>query len=135
MIRSLSRVSLSSIVVACLALLLALGVQPARAADFDPQSILGEWQGTWAMAQQRSATGNYYLTIKKVEGDKVQGRSERPASGKTPESNWNFAGTLAGNVLTIKTGELAMEMTINGNSMTGWSLIRGNRFDINLIHK
>ena len=72
---------------ACLALLLAFGVQVVRGDDFDPQAMLGEWQGTWAAATNRGITGPYFITIKKVEGTKVQGRSERPASGKTAESN------------------------------------------------
>ena len=39
------------------------------------------------MATNRGITGPYFITIKKVEGEKVMGRSERPASGKSPESN------------------------------------------------
>jgi hypothetical protein len=120
---------------ACLALLLAFGAFEVRAADPDDQALLGEWQGTWAMASNRGITGPYFITIKKVEGEKVYGRSERPASGKSAESNWNFVGTLAGNMVTVKTADLAMELTVNGKAMTGWSLIRGNRFDLNLAHK
>ena len=83
------------------------------------------------MAADTEAKG----TIKKVDGEKVYGRSERPASGKTAESNWNFVGTKAGNVVTVKTNDLAMELTVNDKTMTGWSLIRGNRFDLSLAHK
>jgi hypothetical protein len=28
-----------------------------------------------------------------------------------------------------------MELTVNGKNMTGWSLVRGNRFDLNLAKK
>jgi len=42
-----------------------------------------------------------------VEGNKVYGRSERPATGKSGESNWNFVGTLAENVVIVKTPDLA----------------------------
>ena len=42
---------------------------------------------------------------------------------------------LAGNVMTVKTPDLAMELTVNGKSMTGWSIVRGNRFELNLAHK
>jgi hypothetical protein len=87
------------------------------------------------MASSRGTTGNYYITINKVEGDKVYGRSERPASGKTAEFNWKFGGTLAANVVTVKTADFIMELTVNGKNMTGWSLVRGNRFDLNLAHK
>jgi hypothetical protein len=87
------------------------------------------------MANNRGITGPYFITIKKVEGEKVMGRSERPTTGKSAESNWNFVGTLAGNVVTVKAADLAMELTVNAKSMTGWSLIRGNRFDLSLAHK
>ena len=135
MVRSIRRTYLAYVSLACLALLLAFGVHEVRAADLDPQALIGEWQGTWAMAASRGSTGNYYITINKVEGDKVYGRSERPATGKSAESNWNFVGTLAGNILAVKTPDLAMELTVNGKSMTGWSLVRGNRFDLNLAKK
>ena len=135
MVRSIRRNHLVWVNLACLVLILSFGVREVRGADLDAQSILGEWQGTWAMASSRGSTGPYYITINKVEGEKVMGRSERPASAKTAESNWNFVGTLAGNVMTIKTPDLAMELTINGKSMTGWSMVRGNRFELNLAHK
>jgi hypothetical protein len=135
MVRSIRRTHLTYVSLACLALLLAFGVHEVRAADLDPQSLLGEWQGTWSMASSRGTTGNYYITINKVEGDKVYGRSERPASGNSAQSNWNFVGTLAGSVVTVKTPDLAMELTITGKNMTGWSIVRGNRFDLNLAKK
>jgi hypothetical protein len=136
MVRSVKRSRFFAYVsLAGLALLLTLGVHVVRADDLDPQTLLGEWQGTWASATNRGITGPYFITIKKVEGEKVQGRSERPASGKTAESNWNFVGALAGNVMTVKTPDLAMELTVNGKSMTGWSMVRGARFELSLAHK
>ena len=135
MVRSTHRGRLTYVSLACLALVLAFGVHELRAADLEPQALIGEWQGTWAMAASRSSTGNYYITINKVEGSKVYGRSERPATTRTGESNWNFVGTLAENVLTVKAADLAMELTVNGKNMTGWSLVRGNRFDLNLLKK
>ncbi len=135
MVRSGRRSRPTYISLACLALLLVFGVHEARGADPDDQALLGEWQGTWAVATNRGITGPYFITIKKVDGEKVYGRSERPASGKTAESNWNFVGTKAGNVVTVKTNDLAMELTVNDKTMTGWSLIRGNRFDLSLAHK
>jgi hypothetical protein len=135
MVRSRRRACLTYVSLGCLALVLAFGVHEVRAADLDPQALLGEWQGTWASATSRGITGNYYITINKVEGDTVRGRSERPASGKTAESNWNFVGTLAGNVMTVKTPDLVMELTVHGKNMTGWSIVRGNRFDLNLAKK
>ena len=101
MVRSIRRARLTYVSLACLALALAFAGHEVRAADLDPQALLGEWQGTWAMAASRSSTGNYYITINKVEGNKVHGRSERPATGKSGESNWNFVGTLAENVVIV----------------------------------
>ena len=135
MVRSLSRARFACLGLACAGLLSAFGAYQARGADLDPQSLIGEWQGTWSLASSRGTTGNYYITIKKVEGEKVYGRSERPAAGRTPEFNWNFVGTLAGNVVTVKASDLAMELNVNGTSMTGWSLARGNRYDLNLTKK
>jgi len=135
MIRSSQPSRFTYLSLACLALLLAFGAFEVRAADPEAEALLGEWQGTWAMANNRGITGPYFITIKKIEGEKVYGRSERPASSKTAESNWNFVGTLAGNVVTVKTADLAMELTVNGKSMTGWSLVRGNRSDLSLAHK
>ena len=135
MVRSIRRARLTYVSLACLALALAFAGHEVRAADLDPQALLGEWQGTWAMAASRSSTGNYYITINKVEGNKVHGRSERPATGKSGESNWNFVGTLAENVVIVKTPDLAMELTVSGKNMAGWSLVRGNRFDLNLAKK
>lgn len=130
MLRPTRRARLTYVSLACLALLFAFGVHEIRAADLDSEALLGEWQGTWAMANSRSITGNSYITINKVEGDKVCGRSERPATTKSAESKWNFIGTLAGNVVTVKAPHIAMELTVNG-----WSLVGGNRFDLNLAEK
>jgi hypothetical protein len=135
MVRSTRRARLAYVSLACLARVLAFVVHEVCAADLEPQALLGEWQGTWSMASSRGSTGNYYITINKVEGNKVYGRSERPATSKSGESNWNFVGTLAENVVTVKTADLAMELTVNGKNMTGWSLIRGNRFDLSLAKK
>jgi len=45
------------------------------------------------MAASRSSTGNYYITINKVEGNKVYGGASGRPTGKSGESNWNFVGT------------------------------------------
>ena len=135
MVRSNQLSRLTYLSLACLALLLAFAVHQVRAADPDAEALLGEWQGTWASATGRSGNGPYFITIKKVEGEKVMGRSERPASGQSPESNWNFVGTLAGNVLTVTTADFRMELTVNGKNMTGWSLTRGFRYNLSLAHK
>ena len=135
MVRSITRSPVLSLGLVCVALLLMVGIHQVRGEDFDPQSLIGEWQGTWSLMAQRGVTGNYYITIKKVDGEKVYGRSERPATTRTAESNWGFVGTLAGNVLTVKNADFIMELTVNGKTMAGWALIRGNRNEVSLTKK
>src|SRR5262244_2335821 len=135
MVCSIVRCALRSHGVVSGTFLFMVGIHQVRGEDFDPQSLIGEWQGTWSLMAQRGVTGNYYITIKKVDGEKVYGRSERPATTRTAESNWGFVGTLAGNVLTVKNADFIMELTVNGKTMAGWALIRGNRNEVSLTKK
>lgn len=117
---------------ACLALLgLAVG---AEAQAVDPQSLIGEWQGTWNLANPKSVNGQYYLTIKTVEGNKVQGRVERSniRAGITPD--FNVTGTLTGNVLKFQSGPANTELTIDGNQMSG-QMFGSTRAEISLTKK
>ena len=82
MVRSIRRNHFAWVGLACLVLILSLGAREVRGADLDAQSILGEWQGTWAMASSRSSTGNYYITINKVEGEKVMGQERAAGLGQ-----------------------------------------------------
>jgi len=73
MVRSIVRSPVLSLGLVCVALLLMVGIHQVRGEDFDPQSLIGEWQGTWSLMAQRGVTGNYYITIKNVDGEKVYG--------------------------------------------------------------
>jgi hypothetical protein len=78
----------------------------------DPQSLVGQWSGSWVGAHVAKTNGRYYLTIERVEGDKVIGKGEY--TGKTT-TEFKVNGRLSGNVLTFAKTEL----TIHDNQMSG----------------
>jgi hypothetical protein len=124
----LSRLIVTGLVV--LALLPALDGR-AEAQAVDPQSLLGEWQGTWAWANNPGVNGQYRLNIKTVDGNRVQGRVERSnvKQGLTPD--FNVTGSLTGNVLRFRAGETNTELTIDGNQMSG-QMVGAARTNISL---
>ena len=78
--KTTKRMSLSIILrvlaVAMMATLaLVLSAEPQSAA-FDPQTLVGEWAGEFS--GMKAGKGRYYLTIEKVDGDRVHLRIERP---------------------------------------------------------
>jgi hypothetical protein len=111
----------SSIVVAVVVAALAPATWP-QTPDVDPKALIGLWSGTWTSAHVASENGRYYLTITRVEGQKVIGKAEL-VGRRTFEFPIN--GTLSGNRLTY----LRTELTISGNQMAG----TGPDFKINLI--
>jgi len=78
--KTTKRMSLSIILrglaVAMMATLaLVLPAEPQSAA-FDPQTLVGDWAGEFS--GMKAGKGRYYLTIEKVDGDRVHLRIERP---------------------------------------------------------
>src|SRR5215470_3841740 len=69
----------------------------AQAPSVDPQGLIGQWSGSWNNAATGKGNGKYYLTIERVEGDKVFGKGE--FSGRK-DSAFVLNGTLSGNQLT-----------------------------------
>jgi hypothetical protein len=105
--RQLSRVLLCVLIVAAVA-----PSAWSQAPSVDPQRLIGQWSGSWVGAHNARNNGKYYLTIERVEGDKVFGKRE--SSGKaTSEGKVN--GRLAGNTLTF--GKTTL--TVDGDSMQG----------------
>ena len=82
----------------------------------DPQSVLGEWHGTWADPRDARATGTCTITVKKIEGPKAFIRVNL-AGPRTTEVDRE--GTLSGNRLTVETGANTTVFTIEGDRMTG----------------
>lgn len=111
----------SSIVAAVVVAALAPTAWP-QAPDVDPPALIGLWSGSWTSTHVASENGRYYLTITRVDGQKVVGKVEHVARRTT---QFPINGTLSGNRLTY----LRTELTISGNQMTG----SGPDFRITLI--
>jgi len=86
-------------------------------APLDRQSLVGEWSGSWKNKNLPHINGKYYLTIEKVEVDKVYGQVE--VSGPQT-AQFKLLGTLDGNRLTSG-GPNPTEFLIEGNQMKGSS--------------
>ncbi len=112
---------LSSMVAAFVVVTLAPTAWP-QTPDVDPRALIGQWSGTWTSAHVASENGRYYLTITRVEGQKVIGKAEFVGKRTT---EFPINGTLSGNRLTY----LRTELTISGNQMAG----TGPDFKITLI--
>ncbi len=64
----------------------------------DPQSLVGKWEGTWTNISHPSSSGDYNMTVMKVDRNQVYGRTERfPTTGERRTSD--FVGTLEGEQL------------------------------------
>jgi opacity protein-like surface antigen len=104
----------------------ALALVPAALAQNvapEPQSLVGQWIGTWTEKSEAKLNGPYYIAIEKVDGNKVFGRGEvHSRSGKT---EFKFVGTLEGNRLTYGRDNV-VDLTIDGNRMEGTATGRTN---------
>jgi hypothetical protein len=101
----------------------------------DPQSLVGEWVGTWTMGSEAMVNANYTMTVTKVEGKQVHGRVERDGFGRMPPASFNFVGTLEGDKLILADsahpGEFTIYKTNYGTQMKGTSL-ESIRFNISM---
>ena len=86
----------------------------------DPQSLVGQWNGSWRDRRLAGSNGQYSLTIERVVGDRVHGQVQFKAgpSGRFFESP--FVGTLQGNRLTFGRDTMT-ELSIAGTQMRGTS--------------
>ena len=84
----------------------------SQTSTVEPQTLVGRWSGSWTNANTGKGNGKYYLTIERVEGQKVFGEGEVVAQ-KPPTFKVN--GTLSGNQLTFGRTEL----TVEGTTMRG----------------
>jgi hypothetical protein len=61
------------------AALVVLALAPAawsQPPEIDPQTLIGQWSGSWVGAHAAAENGRYYLTITRIEGPKVIGKVE-----------------------------------------------------------
>jgi hypothetical protein len=68
-------VVLSSIVAALFVTALAPMAWP-QTPGVDPRALIGQWSGSWVGGAEDKSNGKYYLTIERVEGEKVFGKGE-----------------------------------------------------------
>ena len=110
------------------AALAAVALAAWAQAPLDPQSLVGEWSGTWT-AKHHGGNGQYHVTIERVEGNKVFGQVV-----KSGRDRFNIVGTLAGNRLKFGGSGNPTELLIEGNQMKGSTqgAIRANPTDITL---
>lgn len=105
------------------AVLLALLAGPSRSEEaVDPQSLVGQWGGSWTDKASGKLTGQYWLTIDRVRGRRVFGEVE--ASGPPRSAKFKFAGTLDGNRLRFTSGSAVTELTVHGQEMRGGTALR-----------
>jgi hypothetical protein len=114
----------------CRSLILLAGIVGAAALSvpswpqetIDPQSLVGVWTGSWTNRQWsgRSAggTGDYKLTIERVEGSQVYGRGT--FYGPKGTNEFDVVGTLEGNQLTYGK-KFVTKLLIRKGEMTGSS--------------
>jgi hypothetical protein len=91
-----------------------------HAQALDPQSLIGDWVGTW-QGKLASQSGPYRLVIERVKGDKVQGHVET-ISGRVKQNaptSFRIAGVVKGNHLTYGTSNYQVDLEVNGSEMRG----------------
>src|SRR4029453_3918834 len=107
------------------------GVSAWLQAPLHPESLIGDWNGSWTNKKAQGVNGQYHLMIEQVNGKKVYGQVE--FSGPQT-AQFKLLGTLDGNRLTFG-GPNPTEFLIEGNQMKGSSqgAPRGNPWDITLM--
>jgi hypothetical protein len=100
-------------------------------APLDPQSLVGDWSGSWMNKKLQGANGQYHLRIDEVKGNKVFGQVTIAGREK---AEFKIRGTLEGNRLTFGT-QNPTELLIEGNQMKGSAqgAVRANPMDITLM--
>jgi hypothetical protein len=110
-----------------------------RNRDFDPQSLVGEWVGSWTKAGMIGAGGPsggpYRMTIRRVEGSRVFGHLDFSVKQTV---DLDFVGTLDGNRLTYGRTQLTIYggdnlMQMRGASLGGTPEALGNKIGLDIV--
>lgn len=115
-----------------------LGALAEEQPSIDPQSLVGEWVGSWTQARAIGAApagGSYRMTIRRVARSKVFGHLE---ISKRRILELDFVGTLEGNRLTYGRTELTIHvvdnlMEMRGSSQGGTPAALGNTLPIDIV--
>ena len=108
----------------------ALGGSAWSQAPLDPQSLIGDWNGSWTNKKVQGVNGPYHLKIERVQGNKVYGQVEMSWRDTV---RFRLVGTLDGNRLTFNPDN-PTELSIEGNQMKGSAQgsVRANPMEITL---
>ena len=110
--RALQAIAVGSLL--CLGLILGFAVLEALSADFDPQSIVGDWQGDLINHSSPWFSNRYNLTISVVDGEKVYGHMSWPNQGAMPAAS-------NGNALTVRMPDGSLyNLTVFDQRMIGF---------------
>jgi len=87
----------------------------------DPQSLVGKWEGTWTNISHPSSSGDYNMTVIKVDSNQVYGRTERfLTTGERRTSD--FVGTLEGDQLKFGNSFSSTELAVGGHQIQGYTV-------------
>jgi hypothetical protein len=113
------------LVFAIMTWLLSMSAASAQSA-VDPQSLVGEWQGSWkGRVDSSERSGSYFLIVERVDAGVVSLRVLRVTGKATDERS--IKGKLTGNVLTYG----PVTLTIENNTMRGKSSAgRGSEIEL-----
>ena len=82
-----------------------LSVAAPAAAQVDPQSLVGVWEGQWSFREQRGVkSGAITVTITKVESGKVHGKTEIAGSQEDRAATFVADATPTGYTYVAKDG-------------------------------
>ena len=101
--------------IACCLLVASLASSAWPQSSPDPQSLVGDWWGSWR-ARAQKGRGDYALTIERVEGAQVHGRAKATGPWK---ADFEFTGRIDGKKLTFGREDAATELVIDGKRMFG----------------
>ena len=107
-----------------LAVVTLLAPPEVLAQTVDPQSLVGQWAGTWARVSERILQGQVSMTVTTDEGNQVHGRFERDGDGKAVASvRFDIVGILEGAAHLVFSGSgNSVDLTISGPQMQGMGL-------------
>ena len=108
------------IVLALVAALLAAFLPPAgvgQSQTLHPRILLGKWSGRWTERTPLNdgRSGEYDLTITKIEGDRIEGLVESTNAGETTTP---FRGTLNGSRFVFGRDSVT-ELNVDGTRIEG----------------
>jgi len=99
----------------------AVSIGETQAPAVAPQSLVGEWVGSWQGKHTTKWRGQWNMTIVKVEGRRVFGHVLIDGRQRGERREFDFVGSLEGNRLSW--GKHS-ELTVSGDEMRGTSFNR-----------